>query len=206
MKIMHISPISRPRGFTLVEMLVVLLIVGMAGSVLFEGAAQVMNVQARFESQLARLRGEALRADWLRQLVEGLQPDYPDGKGVFKGSPQGFSGLTNNPLSADYGGLAAFALVLKYDQTRNETVLRYGAEKDAPELMRWVGDRGRLRYSDNKGELHDNWPPPTGFWPQLPTAIYVEGWRDGAPWLAVATPYGPTLPPPRPIDLAGTQQ
>jgi len=203
---MHTSPITGPRGFTLVEMLVVLLIVGMAGSVLFDGAAQVMSVQARFESQLARLRGDALRTDWLRQLVEGLQPDYPDGNSVFKGSPQGFSGLTNNPLTAGYGGLAAFALTLQYDGARDETVLRYGAEKSAPELMRWAGDRGRLRYADDKGELHDNWPPPLGLWPQLPTTIYVEGWRDGAPWLAVAAPYGPISPPARPIDFAGAQQ
>jgi len=194
------------RGFTLVEMLVVLLIVGMAGTLLFEGAAQVMNMQARFGDQLAGLRGEALRADWLRQLVGGLQPDYVDGKQVFKGSPRGFSGLTTNPLTAGYGGLAAFALALQHDAARDEMVLRYGAEKDAPELMRWAGDRGRLRYADNKGDLHEAWPPPMGLWPQLPVAIYLEGWRDGAPWLVVATPYGPTWPIPRPVDVMGTMR
>jgi len=156
------DPILGQRGFTLVEMLVVLLIVGMAGSLLFEGAAQVMNIQARFGSQLASLRDEALRADWLRQLVEGLQPDYAEGKQVFKGSPRGMSGLTTNPLSAGYGGLAGFALVLQQDTARAETVLRYGADKDAPEILRWAGDQGRFIYSDYKGELHEAWPPPLG--------------------------------------------
>jgi prepilin-type N-terminal cleavage/methylation domain-containing protein len=198
---MESDPILGERGFTLVEMLVVLLIVGMAGGLLFEGAAQVMNMQTRFGSQLASLRGEALRADWLRQAVEGLQPDYTDGKQVFKGTARGFSGLTTNPLSADYGGLAAFAVVLQQDALRNQMVLRYGAEKDAPEILRWAGDQGRLRYVDNKGEPHEDWPPLMGLWPQLPTAIYLEGWRDGAPWQVVATPYGPTWPVPRPIDL-----
>ena len=83
-------------GFTLVEMLVVLLIVGMVSGLLFDGAAQLMSMQARLERQLTRLRGEALRADWSRQVVQGLQPDYTDGKQVFKGTPRGFSGLSTN--------------------------------------------------------------------------------------------------------------
>ena len=202
---MESDPISG-RGFTLVEMLVVLLIVGMAGGLLFEGAAQVMNMEARFGSQLAGLRGEALRSDWLRQAVQGLQPDYADGKQVFKGSPRGFSGLTTNPLSAGYGGLEPFALVLQHDAARDEMVLRYGAESDAPEILRWAGDRGRIRYADSKWESHEDWPPPMGLWPQLPAAIYIEGWRDGAPWLWVAAPFGPTWPVPRPIDVMGTMR
>ena len=132
----------------------------MAGGLLFEGAAQVMNMEARFGSQLAGLRGEALRSDWLRQAVQGLQPDYADGKQVFKGSPRGFSGLTTNPLSAGYGGLEPFALVLQHDAARDEMVLRYGAESDAPEILRWAGDRGRIRYADSKWESHEDWPPP----------------------------------------------
>lgn len=191
------------RGFTLVEMLVVLVIVSMAGSLLFEGAAQVMSMESRFASQLAGLRSETLRSDWLRQVVEGMQPDYAEGKQVFRGTARGFSGLTTNPLSAGYGGLSAFALALQQDRASNEVVLRYGMDKDAPEILRWAGNRGRLRYADNIGELHEDWPPPTGKWPQLPAAIYVEGGREGAPWLVVATPYGPTWPVPRPIDVMG---
>jgi len=203
---MESDPILGESGFTLMEMLVVLLIVGMAGSLLFNGAAQVMNMQARFDSQLANLRGDVLRADWLRQTVQGLQPDYADGKQVFKGTARGFSGLTTNPLSAGYGGPAAFALVLQHDAARNEMVLRYGAENDSPEILRWAGDQGRLQYVDNKREPHEDWPPRMGLWPQLPAAIYLEGWRDGAPWLMVATPYGPTWPVPRPVDVMGVMR
>ena len=194
---------SLVRGFTLVEMLVVLLIVGMAATILFDAAAQVMNIQAHFGTQLTRLRDEAMPADWLRQLVEGLQPDYPNGKQIFKGSPRAMSGLTTNALSAGYGGLEAFSLVLQQDAARGETVLRYGTEKNAPELMRWTGDQGRFRYADAKGGLYDAWPPPLGSWPQLPTAIYLEGRRDAELWLIVAIPSGPSSPIPRPIDFMG---
>jgi prepilin-type N-terminal cleavage/methylation domain-containing protein len=198
---------SRPQlGFTLIEMLVVLLIVGIVSGLLFEGAAQLMGMQARIERQLTNLRGEALRADWLRQVVQGLQPDYQDGKGVFKGTQSGFSGLTTNSLSAGYAGLQPFAVALVRDAARNTMLLRYGNEENAPVLLSWPGDQARLRYIDDRGEAHEDWPPPLGRWTQLPKAITLEGARDGTPWLIAAAPFGPTWPIPRPRDVIGVMQ
>lgn len=191
------------RGFTLVEILVVLLIVGMVSGLLFDGATQVMNVQARLERQLTTLRGEALHADWLRQVVQGLQPDYSDGKRIFKGSARGFSGLTTNPLSAGYAGLQPFQVTLAHDASRNAMLLGYSMGSDATILLSWRGERGRLLYLDSHGEAHDEWPPPLGLWPQLPGAITLEGERDGTPWLIVAAHFGPSLPLLRPRDLMG---
>ena len=191
-------------GFTLVEMLVVLLIVGMVSGLLFDGAAQLMGMQARLDGQLIRLRGEALRADWLRQVVQGLQPDYSDGKQVFKGSPRGFSGLSTNPLSAGYGALQPFTVTLTHDAARNTMLLGYGGGSSASVLSSWPGEQGRLRYLDDRGGAHEDWPPALGLWPQLPRAITLEGERDGAPWLIAAAPFGPTSPVPRPRDAVGT--
>lgn len=194
---------STQLGFTLVEMLVVLLIVGMVSSLLFEGAAQLMAMQARLERQLKALRGDTLHADWLRQVVHGLQPDYAGGKRIFKGSPSGFSGLSTNPLSADYGALQPFTVMLARDAAHNSMLLTYDSGNKATALLVWPGDEGRLRYLDDKGEPHEDWPPPLGLWPQLPSAITLEGERDGAPWLVAAAPFGPTWPIPRPSDLFG---
>lgn len=188
------------------EMLVVLLIVGMASSMLFEGAAQLMGMQARLERQLTTLRGEALHADWLRQVVQGLQPDYFDGKQIFKGSPRGFSGLTTNPLSAGYSALQPFAVTLTHDAAQNKMLLRYGNESNASVLLDWPGDQGRLRYLDDRGEAREDWPPPLGRWPQLPRAVTLEGEHDGVPWLIVAAHFGPTWPILRPRDVMGNMQ
>jgi general secretion pathway protein J len=190
-------------GFTLVEMLVVLLMVGMVSGLLFDGAAQLMAMQARLERQLTRLRGEALRADWLRQVVQGLQPDYADGKQIFKGSPRGFSGLTTNPLSASYGALQPFAVTLTHEAADDSMRLSYGSGSKATVLMSWPGGRGRLSYMDDLGKTHEAWPPRLGLWPQLPRAITLEGERDGAPWLIAAAHFGPTWPIPRPRDVLG---
>ncbi len=184
----------------------VLLIVSMMSGLLFEGAAQLMRIQARLERQLTTLRGESLRADWLRQVVQGLQPDYADGKQIFKGSPQGFSGLTTNPLSAGYGALQPFAVTLLHDGPHDRMLLRYGSKGNENVLLSWQGNQGRLRYFDDRGEAHEDWPPPLGLWPQLPSAITLEGQRDGAPWLIAAAPFGPTWPIPRWRDVIGVTQ
>ncbi len=196
------KPGAQP-GFTLVEMLVVLLIVGMVSGLLFDGAAQLMGMQARLERQLTRLRGEALRADWLRQVVQGLQPDYADGKQIFKGSPRGFSGLTTNRLSASYGALQPFAVTLTHEAADDSMLLSYGSGSKVTVLLSWPGGRGRLGYLDDRGEAHEDWPPPLGLWPQLPRAITLEGERDGAPWLIAAAHFGPTWPIPRARDALG---
>ncbi|TAK68383.1 MAG: type II secretion system protein [Betaproteobacteria bacterium] len=195
--------LSSQHGFTLVEMLVVLIIVGMVSGLLFEGATQLMGMQARLERQLKALRGDALSADWLRQVVQGLQPDYPEGKQVFKGSPRGFSGLSTNPLASGYGALQPFAVTLAHDVATNRMLLRYGGANNASVLLSWTGDRGGLRYLDERGEAHEDWPPPLGLWPQLPRAITLEGEGNGASWLIAAAPFGPSSPFPRPRDIVG---
>jgi hypothetical protein len=207
-------------------MLVVLLIVALAGGLLMEAGAHVMNLQARANTMVGRLRTDALQADWLRQVVEGLQPDYQGAGNGFKGNAQGFTGLTTNPLSGSYGGLDVFAVVLSYDQESDRTDVRYvpgqlgtamddllqggawrdGTVKDAKPpavLMSWSGRGQKLRYWDDKGEPHENWPPAAGTWPQLPERVSLEGERDGTAWLVVAGARGPVLPVVRPTDLIG---
>lgn len=219
-----------PRGFTLLEMLVVLIITSLAAGLLMEASTHVLGLQQRLNAQLERLRGPALSADWLRQVVQGLQPDYDDGAHRFTGTARGFAGLTTNALSGAYGGLEPFAVVLQHDAATDTTTLRYapgagagavaGRMADAlPEdvngagravvLLRWPGNAQRLRYWDDKGAPHEDWPPPLGQWPPLPRAITLEGDGNGnnegtgAPWVVVATHQGPLWPTLRPRDVMG---
>ncbi len=209
------------RGFTLVEMLVVLVLTSLAAGLLMEASTHVLGLQQRLNGQLERLRGPALSADWLRQVVQGLQPDYHDGAHRFTGTARGFAGLTTNALSGAYGGLEPFAVVLRHDAATDTTTLRYapgagpGAvaarladalpQEGAVTLMRWPGNAQRLRYWDERGAAHEDWPPPLGQWRPLPSAITLEGDADGAgaPWLVVATHQGPLWPQLRPSDVMG---
>ena len=105
----------------------VLVLTSLAAGLLMQASTQVLGLQQRLNAQLERLRGPQLGADWLRQVVQGLQPDYSDGAHVFKGTERGFAALTTNPLSGSYGGLAPFAVVLDYDGASDSTALRYAA-------------------------------------------------------------------------------
>jgi len=193
------------QGFTLIEMLVVLIIVGMTTTLLFQMLSQTFRMQRYAGIEITDVEAGTMQSDWLRQVINGLQPDYPDGGSVFAGTARSLSGLSNNPLTVDYGAPAAIALELAYDRDHDLTRLFYGHAKDGTVLMYWPHDVGRFVYVDANGDTHDTWPPPLGQWPQLPQAIRLEFEQDegpnSGPQVVVATPDGPSEPAPRVRDF-----
>ena len=95
------------RGFTLVEVLVVLVITALIASLLLQALSQVYRLQARFGAQIDQSRGGEMRADWFRQLLQGLQPDYADGRGRFSGVSNRVEGLSATALSGRAAGTRA---------------------------------------------------------------------------------------------------
>ena len=166
----------RQTGFTLVEILVVLIIAGLASAILLQALAQVYKLQARFGQQLAQSQEGAMYADWYRQIVQGLQTDFPLGKDLFVGSPTSLSGLSTGPLSADdYGAPVKLSLTMAYDRDTDATRLQYESGNQRAALFVWPGRAGgKFSYLDAKGEPHDQWPPAMGQWPQLPAVILLQ--------------------------------
>ena len=197
----HTVPGGRRAGFTLLEMLVVLIIVGMTTTLLFQMLSQTFRLQRVAGFQIASAQQGAMQADWLRQVVGGLQPDYQDGKDLFKGTRRKITALSNNPLTVDYGAPVPVVLELAYDADSDITRLTYGSAAEGTPLMSWTRDVGRFLYVDAKGDTHDTWPPPLGIWPQLPQAIRLEYEQDREPRVIFATPRGPYEPVPRVRDI-----
>ena len=189
------------RGFTLLEVLVVLIIVSMVSGIVFQAFEITLRLNRRFGLEQANSQQGAMLADWFRQSIRGLQPDYTEGKSIFKGGEKRISGLSTNTLAADYGVPAALVWELAFDPDRGETSLRYGTGDNSAPLISWPGTAGRFVYFDAKGEAHDSWPPPLGMWPQLPAAIRLEAARGSEPYVIVATPLGPARRPARPKDF-----
>ena len=188
-------------AFTLVEMLVVLIIVGLVSGILLQAVEQVFRLQRRFGVEVAVSQQGAMLSDWFRQTIEGLFPDYPDGKHKFSGTERRLSGLTTNSLTTEYGVPTVITWELAFDPDSGRTRLLNGTGKDAAPLMSWQGNQGRFVYLDAKGEAHDSWPPRLGDWPQLPAAIRLEGLREGEPLILVAVPMGPKNTLPRLKDI-----
>lgn len=205
MEIPEIKPPStfRQRGFTLLEILVVLVIVSLTSGILFQAMGQVAQLQKKFGVELVHTQQGEMLSNWFQQSIEGLLPDYPDGKNKFSGTERRLSGLTTNPLAAENGVPSSLVWEFAFDADTGETRLLYGSGKDAAPVISWQGNKGKFAYLDSKGELHESWPPRLGLWPQLPSAIRVETLRDGVPAIMMAVPMGPANPLPRIADVIG---
>ena len=190
-------------GFTLVEILVVLIIVGMVSSILLQALSQIYRLQGRFGQQLAQSQEGAMYADWFRQVIQGLQTDYPLGKDIFTGTETSLQGLSISPLSSDgAAGPTNITLKLVDDGNGAVTHLQYESAGQKTPLFVWPGKAvGKFIYVDAEGERHAQWPPALGEWPELPTVILLQTLQGGDQRLLAAVPRGSKEPKLRPLRL-----
>ncbi len=172
---------------------------GMIVMILLQALQHVMTLHHRFGVELDRNRQQAIAQSWIRQLMEGLQPDLDDGGNKFQGNGNEISGLSTSVLTEQFGMPTPFSLKMRYDITDNRTVVEYADQlhKDRPiQLWSWEGSRGRFIYIDNKQREYESWPPELDHSRQIPASIRLETERDGQPWILSFNPAGPVNPLP----------
>lgn len=179
-------------GFTLLEILVVMVLVGLITGVLFQALGQVLRVQRGVGEEIYLRQQGAMLMGWFRQSVNALMPEYEDGKHRFRGSAREFSGLTLAPLDAPQGNLVPFGWRLRFDPASGQSHLEYVSGERPAIVLSWRGNSGAFAYLDDTGKRHEQWPPFLGQWPQLPAAIEFSGPTD-AP-VTVAARRGPVAP------------
>jgi len=155
------------RGFTLVEVLVVLVLLSLISTLAFEILHQTANLRGQFLDTLEELQQGVIREHWFRSSVAALTPDYPAEKSVvyqarkpyvFVGNEKEFFGLTINALDNDGGIPTPFGWQLEFKE--NQTILRYrNNEEQWWEIMRWAGKEGVFFYQAKDGKWHKQWPP-----------------------------------------------
>lgn len=199
--------LARHGGFTLLEVLVVLVIVGLTTGLLLQGLQHTLRLQERFSLEMFNGRTGAMQSSWYREVVNGLMPDHGSGKNRFKGERQRFEGLTLAPLVGEPGSPVPFAFELRVDARSKVTSLNYVGGEDpfassdnSVAIMSWTGGEAEFVYFDEQGEPHDAWPPFLGSWPQLPSSIRLRTGSDDR-GVIVAAPKGPPLRLPRLADV-----
>ena len=195
---------SRPRGFTLIEILVVLVITGFVVAILLQALHQVFRLQTLFGSEIFDTQRGAMYTGWFRQSINGLMPDFPDGKQKFTGEPRTMSGLTLFPLNESTGTPVSFVWRLEFNSRTGETGLYFdggGQQVSAQPILVWQGNDARFIYIDAKSEPHESWPPFLGEWPQLPDAIYLQSGTPQQSRLIVGATQGPQTPLARRKDI-----
>ncbi|MBC7705708.1 MAG: prepilin-type N-terminal cleavage/methylation domain-containing protein [Rhodoferax sp.] len=186
----------RSVGFTLVEVLVVLVIGSLVSALLFQMLAQTYRLRSRFSEQLSESQAGRMRADWLRQALRGLESLTANAPSGFAGQSTSLKGLTSAPIGQRGASFRDFRL--EWSPRASGWELRY-ADGGAPWLLWAAGEAGRpgFRYLDDQGGEHTQWPPPgtppsrpvlgpvasvgqpaaPSAWRQLPAAVVVS-WYD----------------------------
>ena len=188
-------------GFTLLEILVVLVLTSLVTGILLQGLQQVYRLQSHFGAEIFHAQHGAMRIDWFRGSINGIMPDHDDGKMRFKGESRRMSGLTMAPLDAPDGALVPFVWRIDFDSKIGEMALYAGDGTEAQLVLNWPGNEGRLLYLDGEGNSHEFWPPFSGRLPQVPSMILLEMGAAGKGRKIVSVPRGPDVPWPRQNDL-----
>lgn len=182
------KPSDRAQGFTLLEMLVVMLIAGMALALTSQALGQYQRAQTSAIASERAGREYRLSESWFRDSVRGLYPAASEtdlsrrsttalGADadviVFEGDRDGFTGVTLVPVLAGQGvpTRQAWHIERQGDGSDHLTLEERGATLPLS-LPRSVDLQ--LHYLDPEGKLHDDWPPRLGTWKQLPEAVVLE--------------------------------
>ncbi len=175
------------RGFTILEILVVLIIASLTSVILMQGLTLILNLRNNYSDVIVDLDQEVVKRNLIRQPLEGLVPDFVDGDTIFSGTSQAIKGLTIQPLLRRPGRPIPFALRLQYDPRDTQNILYYQEDRDEPlVLAQWQGGEARFRYIGDAAGWNAVWPPeePSNFGstqiitdvkpPQLPELVYLE--------------------------------
>lgn len=186
-------PTSRfPRtatGFTLLELLVTLVVLGFVTAILAQAMGQFFRIDRLLATRALPAQAEAVRIDWIRQALNALQPPDVTGRYGLRGSARHLEGTSGNPLADGPAGFGQVDLTLSFDADAGETTLlaRLAGRSQPVALLKWSGDLGRFNYYDLKGNRLEAWPPGLGAHDPLPATIVLETGLD-SPAVIVAAP------------------
>lgn len=186
------------RGFTLLEVITVLIIASLLSVVLMQGLSLVLNLRTTLGDFLSGLDQRILMRSRVTEPLRGIIPDFDDGQNVLKGTRQQISGLTLNPLFAQPGRATPFSLAITPAERGNDVSIYYREGDANPVLIATVqGEQPRFRFMNQGGLWADEWPNPnepmdigalgqTRKIAQVPKVILIELNNPSEPDIAVS--------------------
>jgi len=192
-------------GFTLLEVIVVLVITSLVTTILMQGLSIVLGTKLRFSSVLSGIEERGLQQSIITSPLRGLIPDYDDGDSRFDGDDRRIRGLTLYPLQGISGAPTSFTLSIDYNSAEDATEITYLEQGyDALTLVQWPGGIGEFSYRGREGQWFSNWPPVGDDFLQAPRTIRIQTGLEQSnlfvhvmgpetrPFRAQDSPLGPT--------------
>lgn len=168
------------RGLTLLEMLVVLVLVSLLGTVVIQGVGFFLGKYATVKRIHREASLATLRQHWFVSTVQAMVPSPLEAR-RFAGDASSFEGVTMQPLAAEsgvsvrarwtIGGGSASSVVYAEEDRAAWTVLAASREEGLA-----------FQYADSDGQWHDHWPivvdprrPPLERIPRMVRLISAAG-------------------------------
>lgn len=170
-------------GLTLLEMLVVLTLISMVTTLLFQGYGYMLGAYQRLQNRQVVEFERALVEGWWRNSLESLVP-YFDDELRFSGQDSQLHGATFSPVRGVPGVAAEFSWELR--ATSRSTELYYLQPPfEALRITRWgEGEQVSFRFLDEDGNWLSRWVRGEGR--QLPESVQlVIQPTDGEPSFTV---------------------
>jgi len=185
------TPLRRAAaGFTLFEVIVVMVITSLMGAVLMQGFGMILAARLSVTNAIENLQEVVLSQNIPVDPLRGILPDFRSSPNQFRGEPRLLTGQTLRPLLSAPGAPTRFTMTLDYDAGRNTTILVY-EEPGRPkaELARWQGNTQSFKYRDLTGPWESSWPTQAAS-SQTPWLIWIDTGPALAPLIAsVAGPH-----------------
>ncbi|MGV8836535.1 prepilin-type N-terminal cleavage/methylation domain-containing protein [Cellvibrio sp.] len=153
---------NQAHGFTLLEILVVLVLVGLVGSLVMQGFSFTINLQDRLKRQLINNQIHDLQEIWFRQVTRSFIETAPnENQAAFRGTSTTITGTALMDLTGNVG--IPTNTSWHVENTEHGQQLSYTSESVPKTIVaNWDTNDLRFQFLGHDGELYDKWPSNPG--------------------------------------------
>ena len=164
------STAKQQTAFTLIEMLVVLVIVGLMATLIVQGFGYSMGVYQRVVKTQKSAYNEVLAYSWLCSTLSMQVAVRPKDRGL-EGNNIELTTYSYQPLLSQLNvkTLIGWQLV----NTEHDVVLRYREATNDMEIYRWKDALAQFEYLSEQNQCEKNWPIEKEEMPSLPKAVRI---------------------------------
>lgn len=165
--------LRRQGGLTLLEMMVVLLIAGMAITLGFQSLGQWRRANAAISDISGATQQATLTESWFEGSLRSLIPLQEI---EFQGRRDRLTGVAVQPVQSHQGGATGIEWFIRREGGEQCLILIEDGKR--LELPLPGVTSANFGYLDKDGRLYDQWPPKLGLHDHLPAAIVLEQEMD----------------------------